>query len=42
MNITKKKGINRYREQSSGLPVGRWKWEGQDRSKGLRGPNYYD
>ena len=40
MNITKKKQIHRYREQSSGYQWGEGSGEGQRRGRGLRGTNY--
>ena len=41
MNITKKKQTQRYREQISGYQWGEGKREGQDKSRELRGTNYY-
>ena len=40
VNIPKKKQTCRYKEQASGLPVGRGKGEEQYRGRGLRGANY--
>ena len=40
VNVTKKKQTHRYREQTSGLPLGRGSGEGQHRGRGLRGTNY--
>ena len=37
----KKKQTHRYREQTSGSHWGEGMEEGQDRSKELRGTNYY-
>ena len=41
VSITKQKPTHRYREQTSGYQWGEGKGEGQDRSRGLRGTNYY-
>ena len=41
MNITKKKQIQRFREENYWLPMGRGKGEGQYSSRELRGTNYY-
>ena len=41
MNIIKKKQTHRYREQTSGFQWGEGSGEGQDKGRGLRGPNYY-
>ena len=41
MNITKKKQIHRYREQTSGYQWGDGKGEGRHRGRGLRGTNSY-
>ena len=40
VNITKKKHIYRYREQTSGYQWGERRRERQDRNRGLRGTNY--
>ena len=40
MNTTKKKQINRYREQSSDYHWGEGREEGQYRGRGLRSTNY--
>ena len=41
VNITKKKKTHRYREQTCGYQWGERRGEGQHRSRGLRGINYY-
>ena len=41
MNITKQNQTHRYREHTSGYQWGEGREEGQDRSRELRGTNYY-
>ena len=41
MNITKKKQTHRHKEQTSGYRWRKGGREGQDRSRRLRGTNYY-
>ena len=40
-NNRKQKETHRYREQTSGYQWGEEREEGQDRSRGLTGTNYY-
>ena len=41
MTITKRKQTHRYREQTSGYQWEEERGQGQNKSKGLRGTNYY-
>ena len=40
-NTTKQKQIHRYREETSGYQWGEGREQEQERSRGLRGTNYY-
>ena len=41
MNIAEWKQTHRYREQTSGYHLGEGQEEGKDKSRRLRGTNYY-